>query len=75
MLRPALSNLRAVAARAFASFAARNDAAFRQQFEPQRAGDWGCFYQTDIDNVTQPVHGTAARADQRVPRLVVIEIF
>src|SRR5215211_8516319 len=47
----------------------------RQQFEPQRARHWCCFYQTYIDNVTQPVHGTAARADQRVARLVVVVIF
>ena len=46
-----------------------------QQFEPQRARDWCSFYQTDVDDVTQPVHGTAARADQRVAALVVIEIF
>ena len=54
---------------------ARGEARLRQQFEPQRARHRGCFYQTNVDHVTQPVHGTAARADQRVAGLVVIEIF
>src|ERR1700731_2116625 len=59
--------------RAFAP--TRGDGAFRQQFEPQRAGYRGCFYQTYIDDVTEPVHGTAACADQRVACLIVIEIL
>ena len=58
-----------------ASASARGDSAFRQQFEPQRACYWCCFYQTNVDDVPQPVHGTAACADQRVARLVIIEVF
>src|SRR5215813_10822395 len=53
----------------------RNDLTIRQQLEPQRAGDRYSFYQTDVDDVPQPVHGTAARADESMPRLVIIEIF
>ena len=53
----------------------RGLASLRQELEPQRAGDGSRFYQTDVDDVPQPVHGTAARADQRVARLVVVEIF
>ena len=59
----------------FAFASAGNNLAFRQQFEPQRARYRGCFYQTNINNVTQPVHGTAARADQRMAGLVIVEIF
>src|SRR6202022_40211 len=59
----------------FAFSAARSDAAFRQQFEPQCARDGSCFYQTNVDDVTQPVHGAAARSDQRKAYLVVIEIL
>src|SRR5713101_1721096 len=54
---------------------ARGDAAFRQQFEPQGTS-YGCrFYQTDVDNVTQPVHGATAPSDQRMACLVVIEVL
>ena len=55
--------------------AARNRLSFRQQLEAQRARDRLSFYQTDIDDIPQPVHGTAARADQRVAGLVIVEIF
>src|SRR5580765_1402420 len=68
------ARLRTVA-RAITFSATRNNFAFREQFEPQRACNWSSFYQTDVDDVPQSVHGTAARADQRVPRLVVIVIF
>ena len=54
---------------------ARSDAAFRQQLKPQSARDRGCFYQTNVDDVPQPVHGTAARADQRMTRFVIVEVF
>src|SRR6266403_832733 len=54
---------------------ARRDAALRQEFEAQGTGYGGCFHQTDVDNVTQPVHGTAARSDQGMACLVVIEIL
>src|SRR6202041_3342832 len=59
----------------FAFASAGSNLAFREQFEPQRARYRCGFYQTNVDNVTQPVHGSAARADQRMTRLVVIEIF
>ena len=62
-------------ARAAAFSAARRNAAFGQQLKPQCACYGCCFYQTNVDNVTQPVHGTAARSDQRMARLVVVEIF
>ena len=39
---------------------ARGHLALRQLFEAQRARHRGCLYQTNLDNVTQPVHGTAA---------------
>src|SRR5205823_9074662 len=65
----------ALRSRTVALFAAWCDLALRQQFEPQRAGDRCCFYQTDIDHVPQPVHGTAARADQRMAGLVIVVIF
>src|SRR5260370_35418458 len=65
----------AVAARGVAPSAARGYAAFRQQLEPQRARHRCRFYQTNVDNITQPVLGTAARSDQRMARLVVIEIL
>src|SRR6185437_1727480 len=51
------------------------DMAFGQKLEPQRACDRGSFYQTNLDDVTQPVHGTAARTDQRVAGLVKVEIL
>src|SRR5579863_2987369 len=54
---------------------ARGESAFRQQFKPQSAGDGDSFYQTNVDDVPQPVHDTAARADQRMTRLVIVEIF
>src|SRR5262249_44010658 len=47
----------------------------RQQLKPQGARNGCSFYQTDIDNVPQPVHGSAARADQRVTRFVVVEVL
>ena len=59
----------------FAFASAGNNLAFRQQFEPQRTCYGRRFYQTNVDNVTQPVHGSAARADQRMARLVIVEIF
>ncbi len=43
--------------------------------EAQRARHGSCFYQTDVDHVPQLVHGTAARTDQRVTGLVIVEIF
>src|SRR5258707_14767264 len=55
--------------------AARNDLSLGQEFKPERARDRLSFYQTNIDDVPQSVHGTAARADQRVAGFVVIEIF
>src|SRR5439155_19846725 len=50
-------------------------AARRQQFEAQRACDRGCFNQPDVDDVTELMHGAAARADQGVAALVIVEIF
>src|SRR5262249_28544097 len=41
----------------------------------QRAGDRLSFYQTNIDDVTQTVHGTAARADEGVARFIVVEVL
>src|SRR5260370_40726857 len=60
---------------ASAPSAAGRATAFRHQFEPQGTRYGGRLYQADVDTVTQPVHGTAARSDQRMARLVVIEIF
>ena len=47
--------------------------AFGQQFEPQRARNWRCFYQTHVDHVPQSMHGTAAGADQGVAGLVILK--
>src|SRR5438876_7185762 len=73
--RTSLGLMFALRSRTVALFAAWCDLALRQQFEPQRAGDRCCFYQTDVDHVPQPVHGTAARADQRMAGLVIVVIF
>jgi len=54
---------------------ARRGTASDNSSNRQRAGHRSRFYQTHVDDVTQPVHGTAARADQRMACLVVVEIF
>src|SRR6516164_10069263 len=54
---------------------APREARLRQQLKPQGARNGCSFYQTDVDNVPQPVHGSAARADQRVTRFVVVEVL
>src|SRR5438270_2076453 len=73
--RISLGGMCALRSRTIALFAARRDLTLRQQFEPQRAGDRCCFYQTDVDHVPQSVHGTAARADQRMAGLVIVVIL
>ena len=48
------------------TLAARCLGSLGQEFEPQRTGDRRCFYQTNLHDVTQSVHGTTARSDQRM---------
>src|SRR5438445_11259246 len=74
LARTSLGLLPALCFRSIALSAAWCDLALRQQFETQRAGYRRRFYQTDVDHVPQPVHGTAARADQRMAGLVIVVI-
>src|SRR4051794_4353376 len=63
----------------FGSIAARAPvwslSAFGQKFEPERACYRRRFYQTNLDDITQPVHRTAARSDKGMSRLVIVEIL
>src|SRR5262249_9520083 len=47
----------------------------RQQLAAQRAGARSSFYQTDVADVTELGHGTAACAHESVAALVIVEIF
>ncbi len=72
MTRPVCS---VIAAGMFASAVPWGGIALGKHFEPQGTCNRGASTRRDIDDVTQPMHGTTACTDEGVASFVIVEVF